>query len=974
LERIVPESVESMSDKSKSSDAPIIVGIGASAGGLEAVQNLLGALAVHTGLSYVLVQHLDPNHESSMVEILRKSSPIAIENAVDKMRVKPDTLIVVPPNTTPAITDGTIQLEKREAGRHMPVDAFFRSLADAHGQNAIGIVLSGMGSDGALGVRALKDSGGITFAQDPQEAKFDGMPRNAMNTQCIDFTLPVKDIAQELKRLAGHPYVRPQADKPPSPTEEENQSLIRIFGLLKLASGVDFAHYKRSTLMRRIARRLLVHRLDSFKDYVALLQKNPLEVEALYQDILIKVTGFFRDPAVFDYLKTKIIPALISRRDPKQPLRIWVPGCSTGEEVYSIAICILETMAELMATLPVQVFATDISELAIGIAREGRYIENISQDVSPERLRRFFIKSDDGYQVCKQLREMCIFARQNMTSDPPFSKLDLISCRNVLIYLEPKLQKRVVPLFHYALKPSGMLLLGTSETVGQFSELFAIEEKRLKVFTRLESSGGRPRLDFDAKYTGGKVDMEKGNAEQPRPDPGPLSEARKEADRIVFSKFSAAGVVINSQFEIVQFRGGTNRFLEHGPGDPSFNLLRLARGGLGLEIRTLIHEARQKRAMQAKDNIIVVIDDESRFVRVEVHPLFAGSGEPFFLVLFQESENSKSPAEHAPPAAPADASRAELELEQLRRELNASKEHLQSIIEEQDATNEELQSANEEVLSSNEELQSINEELETAKEELQSTNEELTTVNEELQNRNMQLGTLNNDLTNLLGSVNIAILMLSSDLRIRRFTPQAERLFSLIPGDVGRSIGDIKPRIKLPDLEHLVAEVVESITVKELEVQDREGRWYSMRVRPYKTRDNKIDGAVIALVDIDMAKRGQMQWQNINVLAQHLVTMIQQPTLILDNALKAFVCNETFLKRFGMTRASSHDKLIDHLDGFKPLREPLEQLLAGEQQTADFQLPVQEKQPGGPLKVRANKVRFSSDINATQIIVLIVSE
>jgi two-component system CheB/CheR fusion protein len=971
LERIVPESVEGMPDNSNPSDSPIVVGIGASAGGLEAVQNLLAALPVHSGLSYVLVQHLDPYHESSLVEILSKSSPIPVENAVDKRRVKPDTLIVIPPNTTPGIVDGTIQLDKREAGRHMPVDAFFRSLAEAHGQNAIGIVLSGMGSDGALGVRALKDSGGITFAQDPQEAKFDGMPRNAMNTKCIDFTLRVKDIAKELKRLAGHPYVRP-ADKPLAPSEEENQCLIRIFGLLKLASGVDFAHYKRSTILRRIARRLVVHRLENFKDYVSLLQKNPLEVEALYQEILIKVTGFFRDPAVFDYLKAKIVPALISRRDPEQPLRIWVPGCSTGEEVYSIAICILETMAELMATLPVQIFATDISELAIGVAREGRYIENISQDVSPERLRRFFTKVDDSYQVGKQLRDMCIFARQNMTSDPPFSKLDLISCRNVLIYLEPKLQKRVMPLFHYALKPNGILLLGTSETVGQFSELFAVDEKRLKVFTRLDI-GGRPQLDFDTKYTGGKIDMEKGNAEQPRPEPGPLSEARKEADRIVFSKFSAAGVVINSQFEIVQFRGGTNRFLEHAPGDPSFNLLRLARGVLGLEIRTLIHEARQKRAMQAKDNIIVAIDDESRFVRVEVHPLFAGSGEPYFLVLFQESEKSKSPAEHVPAAAPADASRAELELEQLRRELNASKEHLQSIIEEQDATNEELQSANEEVLSSNEELQSINEELETAKEELQSTNEELTTVNDELQNRNIELGMLNNDLTNLLSSVNIPILMLGSDLRIRRFTPQAERLFSLIPGDVGRSIGDIKPRIKLPDLEHLVAEVVESITVKELEVQDREGRWYSMRVRPYRTRDNKIEGAVIALVDIDMAKRGQMQWQNINVLAQHLVTMIQEPTLILDNSLKAFVCNEPFLKRFGMTRTSFRDKLIDQLDGFKPLRKPLEQLLASEQQTAEFQLEAPDKQAGGLLKVRANKVRFSSDINATEIIVLIVN-
>ena len=830
-----------------------------------------------------------------------------------------------------------------------------------------------MGSDGALGVCALKDRGGITFAQDPHESKFDGMPRRAISTHFIDFTLPVGDIAAELKRLSSHPYVRPGPAPIISASEEDAQCLIRIFRMLKLASGVEFSNYKRSTIMRRIARRLVVHRLETLKDYAGLLQKNSNEVEALYQDILIKVTGFFRDPAMFDYLKAAIVPGLIARRDTEAPIRMWIPGCSTGEEVYSIAMSMLEEIGEMPVPIPVQIFATDISELAIGVAREGKYIENISQDVSAERLRRFFVKTDEGYQVSKQLRHLCIFARQNMTNDPPFSRLDLISCRNVLIYLEPKLQKRVMPLFHYALKPRGILILGTSETVGQFTDLFSVEEKKLKVYSRLESSG-RIQLDFDTGYTGGKTEMEKSQGEHVRAESGPVSEARKEADRIVFSKFSAAGVVINAQFEIVQFRGGTSRFLEHGPGDPSFNLLRIARAGLGMEIRALVNDARQKRTVTAKENIAVLQEREKWLVRVEVHPLFSLSGqEPFFLVLFQESTSPEADAAPHSAAPHASDDGVQREMEQLRRELNASKEHLQSIIEEQDKTNEELQSANEEVLSSNEELQSINEELETAKEELQSTNEELTTVNEELQNRNMELGTLNNDLTNLFSSVNIPILMLGSDLRIRRFTPQAEKLFRLIPGDVGRPIGDINPRIDLPNLEHLVADVVDSVSVKELEVQDSEGLWYSMRVRPYMASDKKIDGAVIALVDIDVAKRGQMQWQNINVLAQHFVSMIQQPTLILDNALKAFVCNETFLKRFGMTRSSIRNKQIDQLDGFGLLRQPLEQLLASERQTAEIPLDALSKHGVSPLMVRADKVRFSSDIHATEILVLVVN-
>jgi two-component system, chemotaxis family, CheB/CheR fusion protein len=577
-------------------------------------------------------------------------------------------------------------------------------------------------------------------------------------------------------------------------------------------------------------------------------------------------------------------------------VRVWVPGCSTGEEVYSIAICLLELMGDIGTNPSIQIFATDVSDQAIQYAREGRYLENISMDVSPERLRRFFVRVDGGYQVSKTIRDVCIFARQNMTSDPPFSKLDLISCRNVLIYLDSKLQKRVIPLFHYALKPTGYLVLGTSETVGTFTDLFHPLDKHHKVYSKRAPSFRTP-LDFSTVYPVEQLNVRHGSPELLQDENWRIQDAQRDADRVILTRFSAAGAVINHDMEIIQFRGDTSPFLEHSPGQPSLNILKMARNGISLELRAMIQEV--KTAGTAVKKSVVINEGENlRTLKIDVEPLEVPNAKgSYFLILFEDdiARTEKLPEQ---PTGTSPVNPLQRRYDQLSAELSATKQHLQSIIEEHESTNEELQSAHEEVLSSNEELQSINEELETAKEELQSTNEELITVNEELQNRNTELSLLNNDLTNLLSSVNIPIVMLGSDLRIRRFTPLAEKLLSLIATDVGRPISDIKPRINVPDLETMVAEVMDTMSTKEVEVQDKEGRWYSMKIRPYRTRENKIEGAVIALFDIDIMRKHINEAEQFEDVVDTIIQTVRDPVLVLDFDFKVKKANSAFEDMF----------------------------------------------------------------------------
>ncbi|MDB6021309.1 MAG: two-component hybrid sensor and regulator, partial [Pedosphaera sp.] len=701
-----------------------IVGIGASAGGYEAFLQLLAKLPKDTGMAFVLVQHLDPKHESKLGELLARSTSLPLCDAENGMLVRPNNIYVMPQNVDMRITRGHLRFQPRKANLpHMPVDTFFRSLAEDQQNRAIGIVLSGTGSDGTLGMQAIKGEGGITFAQDEKTAKYFGMPGSAINAGCVDIVMAPNAIARELGRIAHHPYVgrswKPTPARTPVETaeneklfKERDDELNALFALLRARTGVDFSLYKHSTLKRRIMRRMLLHKLDSLPAYLNYLRMHPVEVDALFNDLLINVTGFFRDPGVFQTLKRRIFPKMMSNRPSDSPVRIWVCGCSTGEEAYSMAISLVEFFETSRTATNVQIFATDISETSLEKARAGYYPENISLDVSLERLRRFFVKSNGGYQVSKSIRDMCVFARQNVILDPPFSNLDLISCRNVLIYLGQTLQKKIMPVFHYALKPEGHLLLGSSEAIGVAADLFALRDKKNKIYTKKAASS---RADLPMAYpkeAGSKAETQRAEPSHPKPEVK-APDLQQFVDKMILAKWCPAAVVINSQMEVLLFRGRTGTFLEHAAGSASLNLLKMVREHLVLDLRTAISKAMKQNIPIRQDNMPLRMDHQTRMTGIEVVPFqLAGAGEQFYLVLFLEVQ----PVPELPSADQTNktAARARQEVERretsrLRTELASTKESLQAIIEEQEATNEELKSANEENQTSNEELQSTNE-------------------------------------------------------------------------------------------------------------------------------------------------------------------------------------------------------------------------------------------------------------------------
>ena len=844
-----------------------IVAIGASAGGIEALTELLNYLPPDTGMAFVLVQHLDPKHHSILTELLAKKTAMTVTEVSDGLPVKPNHVYVIPPNAAMSISDHTLHLSPREESRgaHMAVDLFMRSLAEQKGNRAIGVILSGSGTDGTLGMREIQAHGGVTFAQDEGSAKYFGMPRSAVAAGCVDYVLDPKGIVRELARLARHPYVaRSILAGPDEGGPIPEKGLNAIFQVLRLATGVDFTHYRKSTILRRIHRRMVVHRIDNIEQYAKFAQKKPAEIKALYQEMLINVTSFFRTPRVFEALKSTVFPVLQKNLRREHGIRIWTPGCASGEETYSVAIALLEFLGERASQFPIQFFGTDVSAASVAKARNGTYPENVQGDVSPERLRRFFTKAEGGYRVSKTIRDMCIFAQHNVLSDPPFSRMDLICCRNLLIYLEPILQNKVISLFHYALRANGFLLLGSSEGLGSTAGVFAVEDRTHKIFSK-KSGAAPPAAAFPLHSQAGR--QEDGLARIPSKHPDPLwnyAEAQKEFDRRLLTHYAPATVFINEDLEIIHTRGNVNRYLKLAPGRPSLSLLKMAREGLLMELRNAIGRAKKENIVVGKRSLKIKngsgdrtgeeapATETSRVVNFDVIPVTLGNlKELYFMIVFQEA-----PPEPAAGTAPRRARPSEETESALRRtakleqELAATKEYLQSVIETQEATNEELQSANEEILSSNEELQSTNEEMETAKEELQSANEELTTVNDELRNRNLEITQINNDLINLLSSIDIAVIMIGSDLTIRRFTPKAQKFLGLIGSDIGRPLANINPTIEIADLQAMVLRVVSEFRPMEKELTDRMGVHYQFKILPYRTMENKIDGAVITIVDI----------------------------------------------------------------------------------------------------------------------------
>jgi two-component system CheB/CheR fusion protein len=937
-------------------------------------------------MAFVLIQHLDPSHASMLPEILPRSTPMPVVEAKNATRIEPNHVYVIPAAWRATMSDGTLELVARPKGsaRELPIDLFFESLAERHGSAAVGVVLSGTLSDGARGLKAIKTEGGVTFAQDDATAKFPAMPRAAIAMGSVDWVLPPERIAEELVRIGkylssglvpldfvemtkkGDEGAREAAAGP------EDQHLARIYRMLLDATGVDFASYRPTTIRRRIARRMLLNRFESLEQYVQFLGAHPAEVRSLYDDFLIAVTGFFREPESFEALKAVVFPAILKGRSAKNPVRIWVPGCSTGEEVFSIAIALVEHIGEVGLNPPIQIFATDVNEAAIEKARIGIYPENAFADVSPERRKRFFTRLDGGYQVSKALRDICIFARQNIAVDPPFSNLDLLSCRNLLIYLEPILQKRIIPLFHYALKAQGFLLLGKSESLSSYPELFSPADRNHRIFVKRPGSLRRA-LDFGRLTPAATGALPEAALEGARIDP------LHEADRLILSQYAPAGVLINDLLEVVQFRGRTSPYLEAAPGAPSLNVLKMARPGLLVELRSVILKARRSGKRVRAEGVSIRQDSHSRKVNLEVVPIKTDGDATHYLVLFDEHEERRpTPPRIATGKEKTSAlrERHDARVANLEQELTATKDYLQAIIEEQEAANEELKSANEEILSSNEELQSTNEELETAKEELQSANEELTTVNDELGNRNAEVAQVNTDLVNLLSSINTAIVMVGLKGQIRRFTPVAEKLLDIAATDVKRPIGELHARFDGPKLGDLVARVIETGTPVEQEVQGRDGHWYAMQLRPYRTLDNRIDGAVILFHDIDPLKRTIEQARRSRDYAEALVETMRESLIVLDGELRVRAANRAFYETFQISPINAEGKSLFEIGGDwggfeSSIRSLIQDVVESRESVRDYEFEIDFPNLGRKTLVAgARRIRLPGDGEALALLAL----
>ena len=834
-----------------------VVGIGASAGGLEAISELLKQLPEDIGMALVLVQHLAPGHESMLSELLGRETTLGVSEVKDGLQVRPNHLYVIPPNTNLGIIHNTLHLMPRDKEKHhLPIDYFFQSLATDQGNNAIGIILSGSASDGTLGLKAIKAEDGITFAQTPETARYDSMPASAIAAGCVDFVLRPVDIARELIHFARHPdMLRANIIAGKEDIAQISNELEKIFILLRNRTGNDFSHYKQTTIQRRISRRMLVNKIERLKDYVRYLNSHSSEVDALFQDILINVTAFFRDPEAFETLKNTVFPAILQDRDSNRPIRIWVPGCSTGEEVYSIVISLLEYLDTNVAGTTVQIFASDIDQQAIDKARAGLYPESITTDVSAERLRRFFTKVPQGYQINKRVRDLCVFATQNITKDPPFSHLDLIACRNMLIYMGNVLQRKVLQTLHYALNPGRYLLLGRTETIGASADLFTMTGNEHKIYKKKDVPGN---TRYHPSTVAEALPLPTLPARKPQADERRPMSLQQLAESIILYQYSPPGVVVNERLDVIQFIGHMGPYMEPAPGMASLNLIKLAHPDLSAELRVVTHNAIQHKTKTHRTGIHLHQDDKIEVITIEVDPLPLHDGtEDLYLVTFRkvaEYDANKPAARTGKNTGQTASDDAAERIKELEQQLETTKAYMQAVIEDQETSNEELQAANEEIQSTNEELQSTNEELETAKEELQSTNEELVTVNEELENRNVELSTSNDDLKNIIASTELPVVMLNEALRIRFFSPQAHQLLNLIDSDVGRPIADIRPKINTGDFTPQVHKVIETLKPLTMEVHDDQGHWYSMRIRPYRTEDNYIKGAVIVFIDITDSK------------------------------------------------------------------------------------------------------------------------
>lgn len=901
-----------------------IVGIGASAGGLGAFEAFFTHMPAAGGIAFVLVQHLHAPHKSLLVDLLRRYTAMEVSQVEDGVRLEPDHVYIIPPGQDLALLHGSLHLmaPAEERGPHLAIDHFFRTLAQDQGERAICVILSGTGSDGTLGLQAVKEAGGMAMVQDPEDAEYDGMPRSAISTGQADFILAAEEMPQQLLKYLDHQRnIKTQAPRPMDPTNAVQKILI----VLRDRVGHDFSFYKQSTLARRIERRMAVNRIADIETYTRRIQRDPQEADHLFRKLLISVTSFFRDPEAFAALETHVITGLLEGNG-QNPIRVWVPGCATGEEAFSIAILLREALTASGASRDVRIFATDIDEPAIQVARAARYPEGIAADVSPKRLNSHFIKENGTYRVTATIREMVTFAKQDVIADPPFSGLDLISCRNLLIYLSSRLQDEVIPIFHFALRPERYLFLGTSESADKYSDLFAPVDKRNKIYRR-EPTDRAYSMPITIPLTIRSGD----NAGRP----GIHTTQRRETDVVqdlveetLLSHYAPACAVVDDSGRVHYFHGRTGNYLEPAPGQATLDIEEMAREGLRISLSTALHRARSGEDLVHYRDIAVKTNGDTTAIDLTVRRIeVPADSPPLWLVAFEEVPVADSVTEGGLENGGRD--RRVVELEQ---KLEAAEKRLQATVEQLQSTNEELKSSNEELQSSNEELQSTNEELETSKEELQSMNEELITANAELKATNEELNIANNDMQNLLAGTGIATIFLDEGLNIRRFTPAAGKVINIIESDVGRPLGDLASKlIGYEELFGAAREVLDTLVPQSHELRSRDGEVYRLRVQPYRTRQNIIEGVVLTFVDISELVAARREAEAARDYARNIVDTVREPILVLSGDLHIVSANRAFYQTFQAEPAATEGHLLYRLgDGqwnITELRDLLEEIL-----------------------------------------------
>lgn len=955
-----------------------IVGIGSSAGGFEAFQKLFLNLPEKGGAAFIVVTHRAPEHHDLLLELVRNNTKLKAETVTNNMEIKPNYIYIAPPQNSITVKDGFLFLKSfiEHNVNKMPIDYFFRSLAEDRKERAICIILSGTGTDGTLGLKSVREAEGVSIVQDPDDAKYNGMPRSAISSGLVDFVLPVEKIPEQLASLFKRMPIR-RLEKE-TEGDKSNESLTKILQLLRVHTGNDFSYYKKSTIHRRIERRMTLHEIDSFPLYLRYLQEHPEELRLLFKELLISVTSFFRDPDAFESLKKNVLPKLLADKPENYLIRMWVPACATGEEVYSIAMILYEYMEEVNKTFKIQIFGTDINEDSINRARMGVYIDNIAMDVSPERLKKFFIKEGNTYLIKKEIRESAIFALQNIIKDAPFTKLDILSCRNLMIYFSSELQDKLIPIFHYSLNPGGILFIGSSESVGNFSDGFKLVDHKWKIFQRTSSVSLPPMFQSNLPF---KVN-------EPVPK-GTRVETKKAKEismteliqKTLLNSFTPASVLINEKGDIVYIHGKTGKYLEPAMGQAELNIITMAREGLQYELRSVMREAVLQKKEVSRSGISVKTNGSYQQIKLTIKPIEENeAGANFLLVVFEEMENPVK-EEDAKNKKGTHASKRVAELE---TELKYTKESLQATVEELQASNEELQSANEELQSTNEELQSTNEEMETSKEELQSVNEELITLNSELQNKIEMLSHAESDMKNLLNSTNIGTIFLDREMKVKRFTSEATKLINLINTDIGRPLEHIVTKLKYTELMMDIQKVNETLIFIEKEVETVDGNRFLMRILPYRTNENLIDGVVLTFIDITTLTNVSKHVIDLNKalktavdFAEGIIHVISDPLVILSDKCIVTSANKAFYSEFNLTKNQTLEKSIFDLADSKwnipELHNLLGKLLLENEEYNNYPLCIEISGKGKKLfKVNAKQV-FSKKIDS-QIFVLAFEE